>query len=108
MGGKGRQISEFEASLIYRVSSRTARAIQRNPVSKKQNIHIYITLTHMYVSFLNDIFTYYIYKIENVGVCMGCTCVAPIRRSDDSFGELALSFYYMVPRNQIQVVRFGG
>ena len=76
--------------------------------SKHQNIHIYITLTHMYVSFLNDIFTYYIYKIENVGVCMGCTCVAPIRRSDDSFGELALSFYYMVPRNQIQVVRFGG
>jgi hypothetical protein len=26
---------EFEASLVYRVSSRTARAIQRNPVSKK-------------------------------------------------------------------------
>jgi hypothetical protein len=32
--GKGRWISEFEASLVYRVSSRTARAIQRNPVSK--------------------------------------------------------------------------
>jgi hypothetical protein len=32
----GRQISEFEASLVYRVSSRTARAIQRNPVSKNQ------------------------------------------------------------------------
>jgi hypothetical protein len=30
----GRQISEFEASLVYRVSSRTARSIQRNPVSK--------------------------------------------------------------------------
>ena len=29
-----RQISEFKASLIYRVSSRVARAIQRNPVSK--------------------------------------------------------------------------
>jgi hypothetical protein len=28
-------ISEFEASLVYRVSSRTARATQRNPVSKK-------------------------------------------------------------------------
>jgi hypothetical protein len=28
-------ISEFEASLVYKVSSRTARAIQRNPVSKK-------------------------------------------------------------------------
>jgi hypothetical protein len=33
---KGRQISEFEASLVYKVSSRTARGIQRNPVSKKQ------------------------------------------------------------------------
>ena len=29
---------EFEASLVYRTSSRTARTvIQRNPVSKKQN-----------------------------------------------------------------------
>jgi hypothetical protein len=35
-GGRGRQISEFEASLVYKVSSRTARATQRNPVSKKQ------------------------------------------------------------------------
>jgi hypothetical protein len=34
--GRGRWISEFEASLVYRVSSRTARAIQRNPVSKKK------------------------------------------------------------------------
>jgi hypothetical protein len=32
---RGRQISEFEASLLYRVSSRTARTIQRNPVTKK-------------------------------------------------------------------------
>jgi uncharacterized membrane-anchored protein len=29
LGGRGRQISEFEATLVYRVSSRTARAIQR-------------------------------------------------------------------------------
>jgi hypothetical protein len=36
LGGRGRQISEFEDSLVYKVSSRTARAIQRNPVSKKQ------------------------------------------------------------------------
>jgi hypothetical protein len=35
-GGRGRRISEFEASLVYKVSSRTARAIQRNPVLKKQ------------------------------------------------------------------------
>ena len=35
--GRSRQISEFEASLFYRVSSGTARVIQRNPVSKKPN-----------------------------------------------------------------------
>jgi hypothetical protein len=35
LGGRGRRISEFEASLVFRVSSRTARATQRNPVSKK-------------------------------------------------------------------------
>jgi hypothetical protein len=34
LGGRDRRISEFEASLVYRVSSRTTRAIQRNPVSK--------------------------------------------------------------------------
>jgi hypothetical protein len=36
LGGRGRWISEFEASLVYKVSSRTARAIQRNPVSKNK------------------------------------------------------------------------
>jgi hypothetical protein len=35
LGGRGRQISEFEASLVYIVSSRPARVTQRNPVSKK-------------------------------------------------------------------------
>jgi hypothetical protein len=38
LGGRGRQISKFEASLVYRVSSRTARTIQRNPVSKNKKI----------------------------------------------------------------------
>jgi hypothetical protein len=37
LGGRGRRISEFEASLVYKVSSRTARAIYRNPVSKNKN-----------------------------------------------------------------------
>jgi hypothetical protein len=39
LGGSGRWISEFEASLVYRVSSRAAKATQRNPVpkNKKQN-----------------------------------------------------------------------
>jgi hypothetical protein len=36
LGSRGRQISEFEARLVYRVSSRTARATQRNPVWKNQ------------------------------------------------------------------------
>ena len=35
LGGRGTQISEFEASLVYKVNSRSARAIQRNPVLKK-------------------------------------------------------------------------
>ena len=34
--GRDRHISEFEASLVYRVSSRTARTTQRNPVSKNK------------------------------------------------------------------------
>jgi hypothetical protein len=42
LGGRGRRISEFEASLVYKVSFRTARAIQRNPVSKKKFIHVFI------------------------------------------------------------------
>jgi hypothetical protein len=37
LGGRGRRISEFEASLVYKVSSRIARAIQRNPISKNKN-----------------------------------------------------------------------
>jgi hypothetical protein len=36
LGGRGRWISAFEASLLYRMSSRTARTTQRNPVSKNQ------------------------------------------------------------------------
>jgi hypothetical protein len=37
LGDRGKWISEFEASLVYRVNSRTARATQRNPVLKNQN-----------------------------------------------------------------------
>jgi hypothetical protein len=36
LGGRDRQISEIKASLTYRVSSMTARATQRNPVSNYQ------------------------------------------------------------------------
>ena len=36
LGGGDRQISEFKASLVCRVSSRAARATQRNPVSERE------------------------------------------------------------------------
>jgi hypothetical protein len=38
LGGRGRQISKFKSSLVYKGSSRTARATQRDPdlKSKKQ------------------------------------------------------------------------
>jgi hypothetical protein len=36
LGGRGRRISEFQASLVYKVSSRAARTIQRNPDSKNK------------------------------------------------------------------------
>jgi hypothetical protein len=39
--GRSGRAFEFEASLVYRVSSRTARATQRNPVSKKQTKTIF-------------------------------------------------------------------
>jgi hypothetical protein len=35
--GSGRQISEVKASLVYRVSSKKAKATQRNLVSKNKN-----------------------------------------------------------------------
>jgi hypothetical protein len=33
---EGATLFEFEASLVYRVSSRTTKATQKNPVSNKQ------------------------------------------------------------------------
>lgn len=36
LGGRGRWISGLEASLVYRASSRIARATWRNPVSKER------------------------------------------------------------------------
>jgi hypothetical protein len=44
LGGRGRQISEFEANLVYRLSSRIARATKKNPVSgrkRKKKINNY-------------------------------------------------------------------
>jgi hypothetical protein len=36
-GGRDRQISDFEASLVYKVSSPMSRATQRNPISENNN-----------------------------------------------------------------------
>ena len=36
MGGRGRRISEFKASLVYKVNSRIAWPTQKNPDSKNQ------------------------------------------------------------------------
>jgi hypothetical protein len=36
LGGRGRRFFELEDSLVYKVSSRTARATSRNPVSRKK------------------------------------------------------------------------
>jgi hypothetical protein len=41
LGRQRQRISEFEASLVYRVSSRTDRAIQRNSVSKNKQTKQY-------------------------------------------------------------------
>jgi hypothetical protein len=59
---RGRWISEFQASLVYRVSSRTDRATQRNPVleykktkpKQNKNFGILVSLknTGIYVSIL--------------------------------------------------------
>jgi hypothetical protein len=68
LGGRGRWISEFEASLVYKVSSRTAKATQRNPVSKKnkeiknknkikdKKIHVHSHYTHIHT---HSMFTKY-------------------------------------------------
>ena len=63
LGRQSRQISEFEAILVYKVSSRTARAIQRNPVLKNKptnkNIYVYICVPAcMYVPVCEYVYAY--------------------------------------------------
>jgi hypothetical protein len=44
-GGRDRWVSEFEASLLYKVSSRTAKAVtQKNSVSENQNLKTTLNL----------------------------------------------------------------
>jgi hypothetical protein len=57
---KQARISEFEASLVYRVNSRTARTIQRNPVSKnkkkKKSFLLVVGVAVMFYSFVVCLF----------------------------------------------------
>ena len=47
LGGRSYHISESEANLVYRASSRTARATQRNATSKrKKNFFLFFCFTH--------------------------------------------------------------
>jgi hypothetical protein len=64
LGGRGRQISEFEASLVYKVSSRTARDTQRNSVlkTKKQTnkqtnsrLSLIVTISSRHFGDINDV-----------------------------------------------------
>jgi hypothetical protein len=63
LGGRGRQISEFEASLVYRVSSRTARDTQRNPVSKNQKKKkVVVTPNQKIISVATLLLLFFTYK----------------------------------------------
>jgi hypothetical protein len=53
MGGRGKQISEFETSLVYKVGSRTARDTQRKKKNKKQTNK---TTKKTSISFLNKFY----------------------------------------------------
>lgn len=44
-GSRGKQISEFKTSLVYRMSFRTTRVTQRNPVSKQDKTKIVKSVT---------------------------------------------------------------
>jgi hypothetical protein len=59
LGGRGRRISVFKASLVYRVSSRTARAAQRNPVSKNHTHTQYLHLNY-FIRFHRSLIMYII------------------------------------------------
>jgi hypothetical protein len=73
-------ISEFEDSLVYKVSSRTAWAIQRNPVSKKikpkkksyikMNYSVFCVISEILFIFVQNntfIYQFGLNTFENVG-----------------------------------------
>jgi hypothetical protein len=57
-------ISEFKASLVCKVSSRTARATQRNPVSKNQKPKPKQNRKNLFCKYLSSKALSIIFKIE--------------------------------------------
>jgi hypothetical protein len=75
---------EAEASLVYRVSSRTARATQRNPVSKKQNktkqkkeylLAIDWKFSTPWISYYPVDYKIYVLSLSFLFVCLCCLVV---------------------------------
>jgi hypothetical protein len=61
-----RWISEFKASLLYRINSRTASAAQRNPVSKQTNKQKHIL--HSFIK-KTEVSTHFIYIGRSMDSC---------------------------------------
>jgi hypothetical protein len=62
LGGRGRRISEFEASLVYRVSSRTARAVHRETLSQNKTKIKIKTKTRKELYPLNHLYKLFFYE----------------------------------------------
>jgi hypothetical protein len=69
LGGRGRQISEFEASLVYKVSFRTARATQRILAGKNKTKKSVFGTSNTKFIFI-AIYMHIKRKHSHVGVCM--------------------------------------
>ena len=52
---------EFEASMVYKVSSRTVKAMERNPVSKKKKKKKEIYDSNIYILRIMYMYTIYFY-----------------------------------------------
>jgi hypothetical protein len=53
LGGRSRWISEFKASLVYRVNAKTANSTQRNPVSRKKKKRTQCSLFPLLVVYIS-------------------------------------------------------
>ena len=103
------ELCEFKASLVYRVSSRTARATQRNPVLKNQPTNQPTNQTRkpnrsvpLVKSWKNSLFEIYIFYVCECSACMYIyvphVCLVPrkVKRVSDSY-ETGVIHGYKLP-----------